>query len=239
MGMKKFIPSLLAVAIALVAASCEETTTTSDAPTPPPVTPPEQNDENTGATPAPPAPAGEKGAKLETITLGGGCFWCVEAVYERVEGVHDAVSGYMGGHVENPTYEQVCGKKTGHIEVVQVKFDPKKISLEEVLEIFWQAHDPTTKDRQGADVGPQYRSAIFYHNEAQKKASETSIKKLNESGYYDDKAVTELYELAKFWVAEDYHQDYYRLNGRTNGYCQMVIHPKIRKLEKKGMIEKK
>lgn len=169
-------------------------------------------------------------AGLETITLGGGCFWCTEAVIERLEGVSDVVSGYMGGHVENPTYEQITTKTTGHAEVIQVSFDPAKISLDEILDVFWQAHDPTTLNRQGADVGPQYRSVIFYNSPEQKRIAEASMKKLDESKVYDDPAVTEIAEVSTFWEAEDYHQNYYVLNKDKNPYCRVVISPKLKKL---------
>ncbi len=166
----------------------------------------------------------------EVITLGGGCFWCTEAVMERLEGVIDVVSGYMGGHVENPTYEQICTKTTGHAEVIQVSFDPSKIPLGEILDVFWQAHDPTTLDQQGADIGPQYRSVIFYHTPAQRQIATDSMRKLDASGAYPAPAVTEIAEAGKFWVAEDYHQNYYELNKDKNPYCRVVISPKLKKL---------
>ncbi len=162
-------------------------------------------------------------------TLGGGCFWCTEAIFENLEGVSDVRSGYMGGHVENPTYEQICTKTTGHAEVIQFRFDPDMISYEEILEAFWKAHDPTTLNRQGADRGPQYRSVIFYHTPEQKNIAEMSKKALDDSGMYDDPAVTEITEASTFWEAEDYHQDYYRLNKDRNPYCRAVISPKMRK----------
>lgn len=173
--------------------------------------------------------AAAKGDK-EVITLGGGCFWCTEAVLEQLEGIDDVVSGYMGGHVENPTYEQVCGARTGHAEVIQVTFDPSVITLNDILDIFWQAHDPTTLNRQGNDRGPQYRSAIFYHSPEQKNIAEQSKAKLDASGKYSDPAVTEITKASKFWVAEDYHQDYYQNNKDKNPYCPIVITPKLRKL---------
>lgn len=166
----------------------------------------------------------------EVATLGGGCFWCTEAVMERLEGVTDVVSGYMGGHVENPTYEQIGTKTTGHAEVIEVTFDPKLITFEEILDVFWQAHDPTTLNQQGADRGPQYRSVIFYHSPEQRNIAAQSMKKLNESGAYPDPAVTEITAAAKFWVAEDYHQNYYELNKDSNPYCRAVISPKLKKL---------
>lgn len=166
----------------------------------------------------------------ELATLGGGCFWCTEAVMERLEGVSDVVSGYMGGHVENPTYEQVCTKTTGHAEVIQITFDPAVITFDEILDVFWQAHDPTTLNQQGADRGPQYRSVIYYHSAAQKDAAEKSMAKLDQSGKYPDPAVTEISKADTFWIAEDGHQDYYELNKDTNPYCRVVISPKLKKL---------
>jgi len=165
----------------------------------------------------------------EIATIGGGCFWCTEAVLERIDGVVDVVSGYMGGHVDNPTYEQICTKTTGHAEVIQVTYDKTKINFEEILDIFWQAHDPTTLNQQGADRGPQYRSVIFYHSPEQKNLAEKSKKALDASGAYEDPSVTEITEASTFWVAEDYHQDYYRLNKDKNPYCRVVITPKMKK----------
>ena len=163
------------------------------------------------------------------ITLGGGCFWCTEAVFEQFDGVLDVQSGYMGGHVENPTYEQICTKTTGHAEVIQVKFDPQVISVEKLLDIFWKAHDPTTPNQQGADIGPQYRSVIFYHNEEQKLLAEKSMAALDASEMYSKPAVTEISPVVKFWKAEVSHQDYYRLNKSKNPYCRVVITPKMKK----------
>lgn len=168
----------------------------------------------------------------ETITLGAGCFWCVEAVYQQLEGIYSATSGYMGGFVPNPTYEQVCQKNTGHVEVVQVVFDPKKIPASDVLAWFWELHDPTTKDRQGADVGPQYRSVIFYHSDEQKKIAEASMKAAQP--HFKDPIVTEIREAKTFYEAEDYHQDFYFLNKSRNGYCRAVIQPKLLKLKLKN-----
>jgi peptide-methionine (S)-S-oxide reductase len=168
----------------------------------------------------------------ETISLGAGCFWCVEAVYQQLEGVHSVVSGYMGGFVPNPTYEQICQKNTGHIEVVQVVYDPKKISTSDVLAWFWELHDPTSKDQQGADKGPQYRSAVFYHSEEQKKLTEASKKEAQK--IFSKPIVTEVRKAEKFWVAEDEHQNFYFLNKRRNGYCRVVIQPKLLKLKLKN-----
>ena len=167
----------------------------------------------------------------ETITLGAGCFWCVEAVYQQLEGVHSVVSGYMGGFVPNPTYEQICQKNTGHIEVVRVIYNPKKIPTSDVLAWFWELHDPTSKDQQGADKGPQYRSAVFYHSEEQKKATEASMKEAQK--IFQKPIVTEIRKAEKFWGAEDYHQDFYFLNKRRNGYCRIIIQPKLLKLKLK------
>lgn len=167
---------------------------------------------------------------LETITLGAGCFWCVEAVYHRIDGVVSTVSGYMGGHVENPSYKAVCTGETGHAEVVQVTFDAKRISLEKVIDFFWEAHDPTTLNRQGADIGTQYRSAIFYQDERQRKIAEASKERADASGKFRAPIVTEISPAAPFYKAEAYHQDYYELN-KTYPYCQAVITPKLKKLD--------
>ncbi|GAB2500881.1 peptide-methionine (S)-S-oxide reductase MsrA [Algoriphagus taiwanensis] len=168
---------------------------------------------------------------LESIILGGGCFWCTEAVFQRLEGVEKVVSGYAGGIVEEPTYRQICTGTTGHAEVIQVFFDPGKVSLEQLLEVFWATHDPTTLNRQGADVGPQYRSAIFYLNEEQKQLSERMKKELNDASVFDSPIVTEITAFSNFYPAEIYHQDYYNLNG-LQPYCQFVVRPKVEKLKK-------
>lgn len=165
----------------------------------------------------------------ETITLAAGCFWCTEAVMQRVEGVKSAVSGYMGGHVENPSYRQVVTGETGHAEVARISFDASIVSLAEILEIFWLMHEPTSLNKQGADVGTQYRSAVFYHSESQKTAVEKAIAALDQSGKYAEPIVTEVTEAVTFYPAEDYHQEYYDLNKRE-GYCMYVIHPKLKKL---------
>ena len=168
-------------------------------------------------------------AQLETITLGAGCFWCIEAVLDRIEGVESVVSGYMGGNVPNPTYQQVCTGLTGHAEVVQVQFDPQKLPLDKLLDIFWQVHDPTTLNRQGFDVGTQYRSAIFYHNEAQRKAAEESKEKWNLTRKFRSKIVTEIVPASDFYKAEDYHQEYFERNPE-NPYCRANILPKFKKM---------
>jgi peptide-methionine (S)-S-oxide reductase len=165
--------------------------------------------------------------KHELATFGGGCFWCVEAVFERIEGVVAATSGYAGGNTENPTYEEVCTGTTGHAEVVQIEYDPEKITYDELLELFWKAHDPTTYNRQGADVGTQYRSIILYHNENQRERAERSMAQAAKD--FKDPIVTEIVELERFYPAEPYHQDFYEQNP-TYGYCNIVITPKLKKL---------
>jgi peptide-methionine (S)-S-oxide reductase len=167
----------------------------------------------------------------EIATFGSGCFWCTEAVFERVNGVLSVVSGYSGGTVEYPSYEQVCTGKTGYAEVIQITYDPNIITYPELLEIFWKTHDPTTLNKQGNDVGTQYRSVIFYHNEEQKQLAEEYKKKLNESGAWDKPLVTEIVPFKNFYKAEGYHQNYYE-NNPNQGYCSFVIAPKIEKFEK-------
>ncbi|RMF38817.1 MAG: peptide-methionine (S)-S-oxide reductase, partial [Planctomycetota bacterium] len=168
--------------------------------------------------------------QTEVATFGGGCFWCVEAVFERLEGVTDVVSGYAGGRVPNPTYEQVCTGLTGHAEVCQIHFDPSQISYEELLEVFFKTHDPTTLNRQGPDVGTQYRSIILYHNDEQKEAAEAMIRRLNQSRAYPSRIVTEVRKFTRFYPAEPYHQDYFR-NHPENRYCALVVQPKVEKAE--------
>ncbi len=168
---------------------------------------------------------------MDVATLAGGCFWCVEAVFDRVEGVTESVSGYTGGDVDHPSYEQVCRGATGHAEAVQVHFDPAVIGYTELLEIFFATHDPTTIDRQGADVGSQYRSAIFYHSEAQRVAAEALVARLTAERVFEDPIVTEIVPLETFWPAEDHHQRYYARNP-GQGYCRAVISPKLAKLRK-------
>lgn len=180
------------------------------------------------------APAQAQSAtQHEFITLGGGCFWCMEAVFQRVPGVSKSVSGYAGGHTQNPTYEDICGHGTGHAEVVQLEFDPAVISLDRILEIFFEAHDPTTLNRQGADEGDQYRSVIFYASEAQHQAALAAKAKAQLK--HDDPIVTEISPLPKFWRAEDYHQDYFNQHP-GQGYCAFVIKPKVKKLQDHGVI---
>ncbi len=169
--------------------------------------------------------------KSETVTFGAGCFWCVEAAFQRIKGVESVVSGYMGGSKEDPTYKEVCTGLTGHAEVVQVTYNPDKVSFAELLQVFFVVHDPTTLNRQGADVGTQYRSAIFYHTSRQKEEAEKAIKKLDSSGIYASPIVTEVSEESRFYPAEDYHEDYYN-NNKSQPYCSMVITPKLRKVEK-------
>jgi peptide-methionine (S)-S-oxide reductase len=168
---------------------------------------------------------------IEQATFGAGCFWCVEAVFEQLDGVIDVRSGYTGGTTENPTYEDICTGKTGHAEVIQIDFDPSLISYENLLDIFWKSHDPTTLNRQGADTGTQYRSAIFYHTEKQKETADNSKENVGKSDLYFDSIVTEITLLTKFYVAEKDHQDYYRINQNAP-YCQLVIKPKLDKLFK-------
>ncbi|MBN1698068.1 MAG: peptide-methionine (S)-S-oxide reductase MsrA [Spirochaetales bacterium] len=167
--------------------------------------------------------------KTSFATFGGGCFWCLEAVFERIEGVVSVTSGYAGGQTINPTYREVCTGSTGHAEVVRIEYDPEAITYEKLLELFFKSHDPTTLNRQGADTGTQYRSIILYHDERQKEAAYASKKALQDSGRFDSPVVTEIKKLAAFYPAEDYHQDYYEKNP-YNGYCRVVIDPKLRKL---------
>jgi peptide-methionine (S)-S-oxide reductase len=166
---------------------------------------------------------------LEVVILGGGCFWCTEAVFLRLEGVEKVIPGYAGGIVEKPSYEAICTGTTGHAEVIQVVFDPKQINLETVLAVFWATHDPTTLNRQGADVGPQYRSAVFYRNEAQGEISRSLKDKLNQSGIYNSAIVTEITPFSNFYPAEVYHHNYYALHEQQP-YCQYVVRPKVEKL---------
>jgi len=168
---------------------------------------------------------------LETITLGSGCFWCTEAVFQKLKGVISSISGYSGGDTENPTYEDICSGTTNHAEVIQITFNPKKISLSELLEVFWRTHDPTTLNRQGNDVGTQYRSVIFYHNENQKRIAEELKEDLEKTKIYNDSIVTKITRFEKFYKAENYHQNFYNQN-KNQPYCSFVITPKIEKFKK-------
>jgi peptide-methionine (S)-S-oxide reductase len=170
--------------------------------------------------------------KTAIATFGAGCFWCTEAVFLRLKGVSKVTSGYTGGKIPNPTYKAVCTGTTGHAEVIQIKFDPSVISFEQLLDVFFHTHDPTTLNRQGADTGTQYRSSVFFHSEEQKAATEKMIQELNKSGEFDSKIVTTIEKMEIFYAAEDYHQDYFRLNAR-NPYCQAVIVPKVSKFQKR------
>ncbi len=174
----------------------------------------------------------EKETTFEVATLGGGCFWCIDAIFEQVKGVIKTEVGYSGGHVPSPTYEQVCTGTTGHAEVVQISFNPQVITYREILEIFFAVHDPTTKNRQGSDVGPQYRSIILYHSEIQKKVAEEVIQKLNKANIWENPIVTEIVPFQEFYPAEKYHQKYFKKNP-MQPYCQYVISPKLSKFRKK------
>lgn len=182
----------------------------------------------------------KKASNLETITLGGGCYWCVEAVYENLDGVKSVVSGFSGGKTANPTYEEVCTGTTGHAEVVQITYDKNVTDINEIFKVFFTVHDPTTLNRQGADVGTQYRSVIFYKNAEQKKAAESIIAELNKAKVYNNPIVTKVEPFKVFYKAEDYHQNYYA-NNKNQPYCKMVIQPKIEKFEKvfKDKLKKK
>ncbi len=170
--------------------------------------------------------------QIDTATFGTGCFWCTEAIFDQLNGVLKVTSGYSGGKVDNPTYKQVCTGETGHAECVQIQYEPNKITFDELLEVFWQVHDPTTLNRQGADVGTQYRSVIFYHNEDQRRKAEHYKAELNKSGAFKDPVVTEIAPATKFYSAEAYHQEYYANNKNKNPYCAMVIRPKLEKFQK-------
>ena len=169
---------------------------------------------------------------LETATLAAGCFWCVEAIFDDLKGVEDVVSGYSGGHTENPTYKEVCSETTGHAEVVQIRFDPAELSFKELLQVFFTVHDPTTLNRQGGDIGTSYRSAVFYHSDEQKHIAEETIAEFNAEGIYDNPIVTEVTAFDKFWPAEDYHQEYFA-NNPNQPYCNAVVAPKVAKFRQK------
>ena len=175
---------------------------------------------------------------IETTTLGGGCFWCLEAVYDQLKGVQAVESGYAGGHVENPSYKAVCTGTTGHAEVVQVEFDNDVITFQDILNVFFTIHDPTTLNRQGNDIGTQYRSAIFYHSDEQKQIAEETIKALNEDGRWSDPIVTEVVPVENYFPAEDYHQEYFE-NNPNQGYCRVVIAPKVAKFRQKYLAQLK
>lgn len=170
--------------------------------------------------------------QIEVATLGAGCFWCVEAVFQQLNGVISVESGYSGGTIENPTYKEVCSGETGHAEVAQITYNPKILTFEEVLEVFWKVHDPTSLNRQGEDVGTQYRSAIFYHNDEQLAISKAYIQQLNEKKTFGKPIVTTLEKFEKFYKAEDYHQNYFNENGDKNPYCTFVVRPKVEKFKK-------
>jgi peptide-methionine (S)-S-oxide reductase len=174
----------------------------------------------------------QEGDQTDTATFGTGCFWCTEAIFEELNGVLKVTSGYSGGDVPFPKYKEVCSGETGHAECVQIVYEPRKISFDELLEVFFEVHDPTSLNRQGADIGTQYRSAIFYHNAEQKQKAEYYKKELNDSGAYDKPIVTEITPFSVFYPAEDYHQEYYDNNKNANPYCSIVIRPKLEKFEK-------
>lgn len=185
---------------------------------------PQKNKKNMSSTPLP--------ANTDTATFANGCFWCTEAIFEELDGVISAVSGYTGGTAQNPTYKEVCSGTTGHAECIHITYDPGRISFDELLEVFWKTHDPTTLNRQGNDVGTQYRSGIFYHNEEQRAKAEQYKLALDRSGAWKDPIVTEISPFSVFYSAEDYHQQYMELNGNSNPYCQFVIQPKLDKFKK-------
>lgn len=174
----------------------------------------------------------DKPTNMEIATFANGCFWCTEAIFEELKGVVSSISGYSGGQTENPTYKEVCEGTTGHAECIQITFDPNIITYDELLEVFWKTHDPTTLNRQGNDIGTQYRSAIFYHTEEQKQKATQYKKELNESGAWSNPIVTEISPFTVFYPAENYHQQYFEVNGNANPYCQFVIQPKLEKFRK-------
>jgi len=173
----------------------------------------------------------ENDTDIQVATFGSGCFWCTEAIFQNIDGVEKVESGYMGGHVKNPTYKEVCSGLTGHAEVIQLMYDPTEVTYDELLEIFWKTHDPTTLNQQGGDVGTQYRSVIFYHNKEQKQLAETYKRELTEAEAFDQPIVTEITPASVFYKAENYHQNYYNLNGNAP-YCALVIQPKLEKFKK-------
>src|SRR5215471_4120360 len=171
-------------------------------------------------------------SKTDTATFGTGCFWCTEAIYKELNGVISVMPGYAGGHTENQTYKEVCSGNTGHAECAQIVFDPSKLSFQELLEVFWKVHDPTTLNRQGPDVGTQYRSVIFYHNDEQKNLADKFKTELDRSGAFDKPIVTQIVPMEKFYPAENYHHDYYEYNKDKNPYCAVVVRPKVEKFKK-------
>ncbi|HEV7280707.1 MAG TPA: peptide-methionine (S)-S-oxide reductase MsrA [Pirellulaceae bacterium] len=214
----RFVVKAALASLLVLAGGCQptESVTAAQEPEPQPATPAAEPEQMT--------------PKMATATFGNGCFWCTEAVFLRLDGVEKVVSGYMGGSVENPTYQQVCTGYTGHAEVIRITYDENKVDYEELLEIFWKTHDPTTLNRQGYDVGTQYRSVVFYHSPEQKELAEKWKTKLDDSKVFDDPIVTEITEASTFYPAEDYHQNYYAKNPRDR-YCRMTIGPKYKKLE--------
>jgi peptide-methionine (S)-S-oxide reductase len=217
--MKSFFTIAIAATTALAACAQKPSTTNN-----PNKTMMNQNDTLSKDNPALPA--------TEIATFANGCFWCTEAVFEELEGVISATSGYTGGQTEKPTYKEVCTGKTGHAECLQIVYDPARISFDELLEVFWQTHDPTTLNRQGADAGTQYRSGVFYHNAEQKEKAEKYKAALDKSGAFNNPIVTEITPFTLFYPAEDYHQQYFELNGNNNPYCKIVIQPKLEKFRK-------
>ncbi len=173
----------------------------------------------------------EDSSERGLATFGAGCFWCVEAVFQRLEGVEKVVSGYSGGHLPNPTYDQVCGGNTGHAEACQITYNPDKVSYEQLLGVFWKTHDPTTRNRQGNDIGPQYRSVVFYHDDRQRQLAEACKARLEEARIWEHPIVTEIVPFTEFWPAEQYHDNYYERNP-NQGYCRLVITPKVEKFAK-------
>lgn len=239
---RQFVSYAVAVCCAVAVVGCSSSTPDSESVAPPVAAASsdekaeteagEETASDQSAAPSEPTTAATPAAnQTQAVTLGAGCFWCVEAIFERIEGVTAVRSGYSGGLIENPSYEAVCTGTTGHAEVVQLDYDPAVTSFEEVLQIFFTSHDPTTLNRQGADVGTQYRSAIFYHSDEQKQTAEKVIAELNASKAFSNPIVTEVTSFEKFYEAEDYHQDYFELNGRAP-YCRAVIVPKVEKVEK-------
>jgi peptide-methionine (S)-S-oxide reductase len=219
MTVRIFKPAVTFVAAVFFITACGQNKTNSNSETMP--------TENQGAAEA----SSSGGSHIDTATFGAGCFWCVEAIFQRLDGVLKVESGYSGGSVKNPSYKEVCNGTTGHAEVIRLTYDRSKVSYDELLEVFWKTHDPTTPNRQGNDVGTQYRSVVFYHNEEQRRTAEEYKKKINDEKAYPKPVITEISPLINYYPAENYHQNYYNQNG-SQGYCQYVIQPKIEKFEK-------